>query len=301
MSNLLCVVTKPLQYINARNIIEQDFSESEKKTLLIIDQFSGSFDFYLNVKKYDILWDEVIYERSRFKVFLTFRNKINYLITNSDLGKEDYLIKYVLKPKECYVYEEGAGSYLSSGLTFQPFKKKLIYNILKLNSKYGNSKNTNGIYLYYPSLYFSDNKISINISFEKYINTNIELFLNVFNETKRVLKSISNNKLLIVLSGWNWIFKEGDIKPFKKDSDIYIKPHPHKNTLPDYCCKYNFLPDLLLPELFIIGLLSKNVRVIVMHDASSIEINLVKLQNVKFINLGNNIEVDKLLNQIKEL
>ncbi len=32
MSNLLCVVTKPLQYINARNIIKPHFSISEKKT-----------------------------------------------------------------------------------------------------------------------------------------------------------------------------------------------------------------------------------------------------------------------------
>ncbi|WP_305371043.1 hypothetical protein [Photobacterium leiognathi] len=136
---------------------------------------------------------EVIYERSRFKVFLTFRNKIDYLITNSDLGKEDYLIKlYLLKPKECYVYEEGAGSYLSSGLTFQPYKKKLIYKILKLNSKYGNGRNTKGIYLYYPSLYLSDNKLCINTSFEKYINSNIELFLNIFNDTKNSVKIYFN-------------------------------------------------------------------------------------------------------------
>ncbi len=38
-----------------------------------------------------------------------------------------------------------------------------------------------------------------------------------------------------------------------------------------------------------------------MHDASSIEINLVKLKYVEFINLGNNIEVVRLLNQINEL
>ncbi|UKA02548.1 hypothetical protein [Photobacterium damselae] len=147
-----------------------------KKILVIIEQFSGAFDFYIKVKELDELWDEIIYTDSRKDIFVKYKNEISYLLTNSDLGKEEYLIKYILKPKNCYVYEEGAGSYLSSGLTFQPLKKRLIYRILQFNCQYGNSKLTKGMYLYYPSVHFSTKGHVIEKSFESYVKENIKFF-----------------------------------------------------------------------------------------------------------------------------
>ncbi len=178
-------VTRPVQYITARNVCEH--LGYRAPLLLILDNFPGAQEMKANIEEFDGLWAEVKILKSRFSLPLfTFRSSIvrTHLYVDSDLYK-DNLINFFASPfRKVFLIEEGFYSYIGDQSSHMRRSEKsfrlAVYKFLKLTGGLGFGWWTGGAYLYRPKAAKIDHSYQIEQDFVPYCLANLSLFLSIF-------------------------------------------------------------------------------------------------------------------------
>jgi hypothetical protein len=283
----LYIVTKPLQFINALNIVD-----GNKKTLVILNAFYEANIFFEKISTDCDYFDDFYFFENisdLFKWLVNRKNQYSSLFLDSDFNfKDDYKS---IKELNISVYEEGVGTYKRS--QYKPTKWFLgnIYLLFMFLRGYknrrGGNKYTNNIIVYYPDFYkkhVKNNKKNIQgfrESFLKHINNN--KYLKFF---KSDLKKFNGKSIAIYLTSWQ--FNENAIKILNKiNCDINIlKPHPH---IKDDLTKHNF--DLIIngqiPAEILINDLEKIAKkIVIVSEHSSATVYFSNQKKIEIINIS---------------
>lgn len=307
----IVVCTKPLQFINAKNMVS-GLNKYKEVTLVIMNAFKDAWDFTQNVRLYDDSWENVFYLNKRTELYsLLVKEKIAILYIDSDMST---LLSLIVKFKKfkVFTYEEGWASYSLVYYQSALKKKQKTFFLHRLLDKWlGNSSITNdskwlsGCFLYYPSLFkFLRPTSSLCVKefvcgFVDFIKKEDALLNNLFKNAIPESIKTGGNRVLIYLTSWelNPIIIE-EIGRVRKDFDmVLVKPHPHiKHNI---CIKdCTIINSSTIAEYVIIKLMSLNKRITVFHENSTSMLYFQKYVNMK--NFGkDDEEYDKILEYVK--
>lgn len=283
------IVTKPLQYLIARQLVEEQ--KYKKVHLYLVPHFSNYHDFLALIKE-DMIWSSIYTFKSKVLAITYKFWNYSLLVTNSDIGKDDYINSIFMG--KTIIYEEGWGTYLNNVLITESKLKSLVYNILRFNKKYGNGYFTSKIFCYRPEILNRKKRIyPFNKTMSEYLISEASNF-NFF------LKNKKYNFDVLFLLGKDSKLNEKMLEVASNlvSSKIAIKFHPHftyKNESNNNT-SYQLLDNSDLVEIIILEFIRKRKKMVIYHDNSSISYYFKNLEIVKFINLGPNIpDVRKLL------
>lgn len=283
------VITKPIQYITARNLAEQLGEESP--ILYIIPNFSRADEFLKNVRCFDKMWGKVIFVPSRWLLpfYRLFNNNIlGKLFTDSDIYK-DSLINLLSSPvSKVSLYEEGFYSYVGDQNLHMSRNGKSarlrVYNFFKLPKGLGLSGWTDKIFLYEPSASNLNKAGHIKKSMIMYLKENMAFFSLVFNVPEISIKekaSISvyctgpdEKKINTTLASMNF--------------DV-IKPHPAVNVKKLAASADVLWENSLIPiEIVVILFAASNKKVVFVHENSTsvLYLSVLSLKEIEFVNVG---------------
>ena len=282
----LIFVTKPIQYVNARNAVETIFQRDRKYILVIVDHFEGALNFAKNIILNDSIWFDVNLVKSRVEaLILTRKYKVINIFTNSDISKDPFLFKFFHPFATLILYEEGWGNYIRDILFDRGPSKRLIYTLLGLNRQYGASRFTKKIFLYRPSIcdVNIEGKVeSFAYSFSEYIKKEAGLLRNIFRQAEEDFDSDKVITFILPSKKWNKSFDYLDYHFF---DSIYLKPHPHTMDYnSDLVKKYNVT---VLDNSYFIELIVAQTRskITIYHDHSMVGV-YARFNNVTIHNLG---------------
>ena len=289
------VITKPLQYINARNLVRQLGVLRPK--LVILDYFSDSFEFYLRVRDIDPVWGEVEYYSSRLSYLakkLTKFRLFNQIYVDSDIYK-DSIVNFLLSPfKRVNLYEEGYFSYVGCqdfNMTSSAKKMKLFfYKMLGLPLSLGGSFWTNRYYLYVPDLYRGDARVcQLDGGVFRSIYNELELFCTIFSfDVNRCAFIFESGKKEINLycTSSNFDNVKNIVNEYEFD---LIKLHPGVKGL--LASAYSF--DSNVPIELLIGfLVGSGLKVNFYHEKSSSVMYLSEVENeIIFFDVSNREDI----------
>lgn len=284
------ILTRPIQYANAKNIISKTFND--KNILFLYPNFKDGIKFYESILKFEGDWYKVILIKSRFQLmYEVLKLKIDKLYLSTDLGF--YTIIQIFASKSFH-YEEGWGTYSngeSKNLTFASRLFLYIYRVLGNGEHMGNSVKTKGVIVYNKSLHklkfpnYKKNIYTFPLGFKQNIAANLPFFENVF-KFKKSLSNYKNNTILIYATGWKIddnILKELNSK--RKNFDhILIKLHPHIRDFNQSLLGFNQLEQNVILEIYISELLAQNNNITIWHDNSSSV--FYYLDEIKVRNIG---------------
>lgn len=301
--NNVFIVTRPLQYLNIKGIVEKDSSFDNE--LVIIPNFTDVENFKKNILKCDKYWHKVLIIDSRIDLLLyVVKTKINNLYINSDLAF-NYLITLFSNSNKTYVYEEGWGTYNLNISNGNNRLKSKFYNLIGSGKSMGHSYFTDGIYVYnkelYQSIFLNCKKkiIQIEKDFFNTISSQTNFFNSVYNYRTEI-KGIHNKNVLIYATGWSFNERVLDnIDNTKNTNDVVlVKLHPHiKNCFNDKY-DYQFLSQNVLLEMYITDLIFQNNNITVYHD-NSFSV-LYFLDKIKAVNIGRErVEYNQIFNSFK--
>lgn len=249
------VVSKPLQYFNVRNIVDRE--RRSHKTLIVLGFFIDSESFTDSIRKYDDIWDEVIYMRNKPAeyIYLLF-HRCDRLYVELDASFVLGLLSALRCYKQMYIYEEGYGSYRRDRWGTARGLKKWINHLTGVGERVtGFSRFLTGQYLYLPDLYTRlfpgyDKPIhSFRKPFLKQLRDERELFLKL-SEGYETFSAIQNKKVGIYLTTHevNTEILEEILKQKSGFDLFFVKPHPH-------------LRDLSLFEQYNMNLVRSNIMI----------------------------------------
>lgn len=296
------VVSKPLQYINATNIPDENV-----KDCLIVNAFSGADYFYSRVSNDSCYWDKVFYVsdvNEMIKFLMAHKKEYLKLYIFSDQSLKLFLFLRRMAPMEIYTYEEGFGSYRKLRDTRFVFErlKVLVFKIMGTDNWFGSSYFIKGIYLYHPNVFnklIPENKKSV-YPFKKTLGQRMfEL-----EELKYLYRSIDLNEfegknVLVYLSSWGLNEKVNSILEEHQQYVKVLKLHPHIKTNLNMNNNFDYVLDNILPSEIFLNLVSKCCRkLLVIHDNTS---SLIYLDNNLFedINIGES-RIRKVYDEIRE-
>lgn len=283
------VITKPIQYITARNLAEQLGQDSPN--LYIVPNFSCANDFFSNVRRFDKVWGRVVYVPNRW--LLPFYRLINCnilgkLFTDSDIYK-DSLINFLSSPaSKVSVYEEGFYSYVSdqnlhmsrNGKSF----RLRVYNLFKLPKGLGLSGWTDKLFLYKPCASNLNKTLKIEKSIIMYLKENMDFFSIIFNVPEISLKE--KKTISIYCTGPDEIKINTVLSSMTFD---VIKPHPAVN-IADLTVYTDVLWESSLTpiEMVVILFAANNNKIIFVHENSTsvLYLSALDLKEIEFINVG---------------
>lgn len=287
----LYICTKPLQYFNARNIV--DPASNSYKILLIKDSFIDAQSFITALREQEQIWDEVYYacgSKEYYRYILKAKAQTLYI----DNDSSGFLAVYsTLLHKSVYVYEEGYGTYRRSAIKDSIGKKKFLsYKMLGIRDRIGNGRFVKGVYVYLPDLYrslFPDYRKEIKTFNQPFLDAladNMSLFLSISTGADS-LQAIKDKTILIYLT--SHCINETVVGYIKAEKDlydrIYIKPHPHiKNIDMKEIQGVEVMHSNLMFEILLLLLLRNNNKITVVHENSTAVIWFQSL--VKIINMG---------------
>lgn len=304
MKRSVFIITKPLQYINATNISDQN-----DKIGLITDTFHNAPEIFKELKMKSSFWEELIFVESGKEAeewVLKNNKQIDVLYTYSDYGFWNYLFLNRLKNTVKYVYEEGLGNYIT-GLR----KKSLINNVLVyFNGLIGNmefvggSRYIDGLFVYHPEkVMTSFPRIRTKVfPFQKYfldhLNTLPEASAFFDSKDAEIVNLFhKQSKVFIYLGTWfhnkteEQIFTEKNVSEkiasFSEHVTIY-KPHPHSGatSLSVQSLFTHTLSGGTMAELLFNAILVSAKELVVMHHSSSALTYFESRKNVIAIDLG---------------
>lgn len=267
------IVTKPLQYINATNIVDDNL-----KDCLLTDTFYNVDKFKNIILDNSKHWDQVCIFNNKYaalKYIIKNRKDYQKLYIDADHGIILSFYFLFLSSIEIFTYEEGYGSYeiIRKNNTLVDKVKILIDKFLKLENWSGGNPQTKGMYLYQPS------------KFEKIIgnqhNKQLFNFGNPFIKHIESLKEISllyetinfgifdGKNVLLYLTNWE-INREIENDVSRTDSDLKaIKPHPHIKGLDSTFISYDFIAESYIPaEILIQQILNRCNSLTIFHEGS---------------------------------
>lgn len=282
----LVFVTKPIQYVNARNAVETIYDRDVKYILIVVDHFEGATSFVDRIWLHDNIWFEVKLFNSRIEALFFYRKyKVKHILTNSDISKDAVLFKIFHPFSALMLYEEGWGNYIRDVLFDRGCGKRIVYNLLFLNRQYGASTFTKKIFLYYPEiceLNLRGKATSFRYSFSEYLKKNSSLFGKVFRTTSETIDSNLTCAFILPSKQWNNNFDSIDYSRFDK---VYLKPHPHTMEYNKHLIdKYNVI---VLDNSYFIELIVclAKCKVTIFHDNSMVGV-YAKFENVTIHNIG---------------
>jgi hypothetical protein len=283
----LVFVTKPVQYVNARNAVQT--INCGRSILVIVDQFFGALEFYSRIKKFDKTWDLIIFSSSRTKALFQLKFKLNVgkidnILSNSDISKDPLLYKIFYPTASQILYEEGWGNYIPDALFDQSSIKNLIYILLCLNKQYGFSRFTDKVYLYYRKhqcLNIKHKSSGFKNDFLPYLKLNHYVLSKVFDTIN--VGDVNDIAFILPSKIWSVNFDLLQLSDYKK---IYLKPHPHTMSYDAQVAKKygaEILGNNVFIELFIA--FNENKNITIYHDDSMIGL-YARNRNVKIINVN---------------
>lgn len=271
----IIVSTKPLQFINARNMI-QGFNNEKRYTLIIMDAFKGALEFTNIIRQYDDTWFDVLFLRKRVELYYyLIKMNIANLYIDSDMST---VLSIIVKIRKfaVFTYEEGWGSYSSMVYKNPSYMQKTIDKLLGNSGVLNDSKWLSGCYLYYPDLFRylrpeSHVKVyGFKYGFVEYLFKEKNLFDRLFECSIPDFIINGGRRVLLYLTSWkiNPVIID-DINNVKKDFDIVIvKPHPHiKETVSVENCIV--LNTHTIAEYVILELLSSKKDLTIYHEDST--------------------------------
>lgn len=287
------VVTKPLQYFNACNIVDK----TKTNICLMFTNFYNAEETFEKLQATSNYWDKMysfdIFDQP-YKWMIKNKDIIQNIYIDSDYGLTKCFFLFQLRTKNIYVYEEGIGNYLKTVRTQNRFVDKIIKNVYLLfrcKDYMGGTPFTQGIFLYdIPrfSLAHPENKkrlYTFNSSFREHLNNFEDKIYFSDNHIEQIYNKIHNKKVLIYLTSWVYDEKIESILNNHNDYFKILKPHPHikdyqdlKLNIYDYVVSGN-----VFIELFINQLLDITAELIVVHHNSSALLYFNKEQNLKEI------------------
>lgn len=302
------VCSKPLQYFNIRNIPHLE-TFSKHRTLIILGSFYDSKKFAINIRKYDRIWDKVIYVTNHKELYLyLFMHHINNLIVEQD---DCTIIGILYFFKRCYIYifEEGFGSYRRDRIKQKKRYQRWIDQYFGVGKMVGFSKYLKGQVLYYPDLYrkrFPDYQKSLYTfiyPFKKALEKNISLFEKLSGEGLEEILSLSNKRILIYITNWSVdqnIIEQMEEK--KCDFDyIFVKLHPHiqksELILPSFI---QIIESNILVEFMLLKWKQNNNKVTIYHCSStSVLYFMHDLLTIDFLKYPEFLEIEKYIYDMK--
>jgi len=291
----VCLVTKPLQYMNFKAI---DHKDKNCNVLFVVNSFNEAEKFTQHLRKKDLFWDCIFLFDTEFEALATV-NQLKELKTYWipwDGGVENNFLLKRLHKKGCKIklIEEGCGNYCVSNLSFKYFKpflaaypiiSKLTFELVRGIARYvsgcGNrmncSKWLDEIHLYYPDypqISCRDKRILRKLPLNPYENF---VRLSVFFDLADCewLSEIKNKKILFINTSWDGIanFTDDDLKKY---DEVVVKYHPHlkdKCSRRDELCSY--IAGNIPAEILIFKLLNQGCDVTLRSDFSSSMIYLL--------------------------
>lgn len=253
--------TKPLQYLNCRNLASARLDE--ENVLVVTPNFHRADLFADNVRKYDDLWSSVILSNKTSFFDSGERYSGAHVFVDTDLHLE---LKF-LEGQSCRsvsVYEEGLGTYAGrlTRVTNSWWKDLIIWLACwsgLMNCVMGQNKITKDIYVHNPEAYRKASgctrnfPISFPTSFIQNIENNEQLFIKVFNISnfdlpvaKRVCVFMTSNcRLTNFLESFQLLKSRGEYDHY------FFKAHPNVADLyPDFSCELAQIPaEFLLSRL----------------------------------------------------
>ncbi len=303
MKESVYIITKPLQYINATNILD-----SSKKTCLLVDHFDKSIFFYNNINKISTYWSKTVWCKSRYAAFLyVLKQKKRYdtLYIDTDMGMSNRFFLLLLSPIKIIIYEEGFGNYRREIRKKEKGLKSIFNFIDSFTGKnyIGGFKNTNEIYLHHPNAFYKLVDEKPNKKILQFKN-NFEDHLSSLKEVQYSLPAkISINiakKVLIYLTARDLDHNFKDVISRYDDCFKILKPHPQLTgktgiqDLFDYTVEHRVLAEVLINSL-----MDKVEKLIVLHHGDTTLLNLKNNDKIQFLNISKNNKQIEMFEKIK--
>lgn len=283
------IVTKPIQYINATNIVDDNL-----KDCLLIDLFSDSDLFYNQIKTGSDHWDRVLLFKNRQSAFnhlIRNRNQYEKLFLDSDQGIVTLYRLFRLRTIRIFTYEEGYGSYRrlrDEGVPFEKLKL-LIYRAIHCGNYFGSSYYTQGIILYHPKAFqklIPENRKAL-FTFEKsFVQRLMSLKEMAYLYESLDFEKYRDKHLVVYLS--TWMVNPQALSILSEFSSFYkvYKPHPHIKKVNGISDPFDEVLQGVIPaEIFLLLVSQYCSKLVVIHENSTA---LLYMSGVNFeeINIG---------------
>lgn len=292
----LYIVTKPLQYINAHNI-----KDEQKKDLVIIPYFNNAQWFIDNIVPESERWNNIYKANSRnqilFKILLKNKNKYNKIYIDSDFGIFMNILFLFLRPIQIFIYEEGWSNYQLISIKksqLNRFKHYIGKIFFHWPNYMGGSFFTKGIIVYHPDILHKCIPIHIKkkiVAFNESFINNLKNLPGISKYEKRIdLSLLEEKKILIFLSSWPNIgyqkFKQK--MPFiPKDFITILKLHPHIKEHVDFENDFDYILDNDIPvEIFLSLIIDRCNEILIIHNNSSLRMYFSQ-EKIIYYNISN--------------
>lgn len=264
------IITKPIQYVNATNIPDEN-----SKECFLIDQFYNVEKFRGIIEEQTSYWQKVnIYKTTpdALKYIIRHKHEFDRLYIDSDFGIVLSLYLKKLAPIEVYTYEEGYASYsfIRKSNSLKERAKSWIAGLLQLKNWVGSHPATKGMYLYQPE------KFQKNIGDFKPIYSFRQSFIEHISSLKEIQALFENiqgevftgKNVLLYLTGWKI---NPSVEKYLQDDDYdyrVIKPHPHIKENKDFS-RFDLIIDNYIPaEVLIQSIIAHCQKLTVVHEGS---------------------------------
>lgn len=293
MRKEIYICTKPFQYFNIKNIVDES---SSFRVLLIRGNFFDAKLFVDLVKANDKVWDRVLYadNTKSFYGHIVKENADVLYIDNDSSGF--YALYSILLNKRVFVYEEGFGTYRQAAIKESVGKYKfLLYKLMGVDERIGNARFVKGLYLYLPGLY----KI-LYPDYQKEIRQFKKPFMVALRDSSSFFLSLSDNigelgvvknrSILVYLT--SHCLNDQILGYLTTESphydNVYVKPHPHiKDKEFMSSVKAVVIHSNIMMEFLLLTLLDNGNRVTVVHENST---SVIWFQNLaECINMGTDL------------
>lgn len=272
------IITKPLQFMVAVSIIEQE-NLSGCVDILVVDIFSDAGKFVESYHEISPGWGNMCLFKTHADAYRHARKrKYRQLFIDTDCGIQKAFTllrqKVASSSTEIIVYEEGVGTYRSD-LYGNPIRR-LAVRAFGAGAAFGGSVFTNRIYVYDPPLYLRQvgrlggSPCKINTNLINFARTNRSILDNLF-AVPEVTPGRQGEPCNLYLTNWG-IDKDVTAAIAAKPGVFFIKPHPHLAHLSADDSK--FMSALVIAagvpaELLILRLLDNYPNLTVFHHGSS--------------------------------
>ncbi|OEF79687.1 hypothetical protein A148_12220 [Vibrio splendidus 1F-157] len=228
-------VSKPIQYLNAINIIDEYDS-----FLLVSEEFSGSRKFFENVSNFSKVWfkTKLFSKRIYALLWLVIKARGDEIFVDSDYGKDSFLLRLlILLGNSVYTYEEGVFTYNPD--LFLEYESKFpvkikIFRWFGLKKAMGLTKGLSGTYVYNPCLYIDKRQDAVGrpFKFKRSFVDNYYYYKDEIDKIFEVPTALNNIKVDAFYCGPKHL---SDIQSLERFDckNIMFKPHPGCNATYD--------------------------------------------------------------------
>lgn len=274
------IVTKPIQYINATNIEDDNI-----KDCYITNTFSDAKKFADEMNKLSNHWERIhfaISKQNALKVILRHKSEYSKLYLDSDVGIILRIFLVLLYPVKIYVYEEGLASYTPEIREKKINSFKFFIDRFFGKNWSGGSFRTEGIYLYHPkafqSLVETNKKIQI-LPFKQPLMNHLNSLsdIKIF-YSQDEFDFLKGKNILLYLTSWtlNPLYQEIYYKYPEFIKIIKFHPHIKKESASNNLLHFDFYPDSTIPaEILISTFIEIAGKIVIIHEGTAAMLNFI--------------------------